>query len=610
VICPELYKKKKALLYEEIIDSSIKWGQGILTDGSPAGWTVDLRETILTPSYGEMLSYLFMEWVYMYRPDYVAGMTVAAGCLVSQIVLRSQLMAIPVRGLYIRPEPKADGMQKQIEGSLEEGKRVLLIDDLLHSAEISALKCVKILLEHRCIPVALAVILDFERSGQKDMENLGIPVHSIFTLKDLNMTPPSPPADNNLYLPWWKAGSVNSGVYYAPKSGPVAGEGRIFLGSDRGRFLALCPDGDLDWSFPVGETYRGIQTTPVYRNGCVYFGAYDGWTYCLKAKDGTLVWKQKWGDWVGCSSPLYAPGRDIFFTGVEYGKSGGDMISFSGTDGTLLWRFKTEEYVTCAPGLDMKSGTVFAGSLDNTLYALDIDRGEEKWRFITGGNIKGGIACDSETGCCYFTSYDGFFYCLSVKTGMPVWKRKLGRWLYSSPSLQGKYAVVTSEADHVFCLDKYTGKILWKRCLSSVWRMSGYPVIKYDRVYVGSAGGGIFVLSLKDGSILWFFQTGGPVMAPVGVFSTSKVPAGRSLLKPEGLKENSFNSIKDRLYYPGDSGLTHVFNSSATELIWSFYRFHKDKNPPPHRSVMIASSNDGYVYCFLEQTGKYYENTY
>ena len=596
ILSDETYKKYKDILHSRVIDNSIKWGQGILMDKSPAGWTVDLRETILEPYYADIISSLFMKWISLYRPDYVAGMTVAAGCLVSQIVLKSHLCKIPVKGLYIRRNAKKDGMQRQIEGPLKEGGRVLLVDDLLHSAEIAALQSIDILTKHKCIPVALSVILDFDRSGRKDLEKLGIPVHHIFTLHDLNMTP-SLCENNSLYALSWRGGPVNSGRYYAPKSGPVAGGKRIFLGSDRGRFLSLLSDGRPDWFFSVGETYRGIQTTPLYRKGRVYFGAYDGWTYCLKGSNGRVIWKEKWGDWVGCSSPVYSPGKDIFFVGIEYGQAGGDMCAFSGEDGLLYWRFKTKDYITCAPGLHEPSSTVFAGSLDNSLYALNMADGKEKWRFTTGGHIKGGITADKRA--CYFTSYDGYLYCLNIETGRVLWKRKLGRWLYSRPAVNKDVIVVTTEADYVFCLNKYSGKILWKRCLSDKWRMSAYPVIKYGRVYVGSAGGAIFVLSLKDGKPLWMFQTGAPVMAPVGVFSPSELPVNNLHFKGSNLKKNSFARVKDMLFYPGEAGLTHVFNEDRTELLWSYQHF--SSNPlSPYSNVMIASSNDGYLYCFLE----------
>jgi len=589
----ERYRK---ILYSEIVDNAIKWGRGILMDGSPAGWTVDLREAILTPELAHVISQLFMPLIDRYRPDYVAGMTVAAGCLVSQLVLLSHIRGVPVKGLYIRREPKGDGMQRQIEGQLRENSKVLLLDDIINSSDV-ALKCIEQLVKHRCIPVALAVILNFQNSGEHDIKKLGIPLHHIFTLGDINMKPPAGQEDNTMFLPVWKAGPVNSGAYYAPKSGPVSGEGRIFLGSDRGYFISLHSNGFPDWFFPVRETYRGIQVTPVYRKGRVYFGAYDGYTYCLKASSGKVMWKQKWGDWVGCSSPAFAPSEDLFFIGIEYGSHGGDLCAFNGIDGTLKWRFKTGEYVTCAPGINSNTNTVFVGSLDKTVYALDLHEGTEKWRFLTDGDIKGGITTDYTTDYCYFTSYDGHLYCLN-NTGETVWKRKLGHWLYSRPAVSNDMVLIGTEADYIFSLNKMTGKIIWKRCMSDEWKMCAYPVIKHGRVYAGSYGGTVYVMSLYDGSILWSFKTGGPVMAPCGIFPSRKIRVDKPVLKQGKLKKNTFNVHGDRLYYPGPGGLTHIFNSDATRLLWSVYSLQKEI--PSYSNTLVASSNDGYIYCFVE----------
>ena len=54
--------------------------------------------------------------------------------------------------------------------------------------------------------------------------------------------------------------------------------------------------------------------------------------------------------------------------------------------------------------------------------------------------------------------------------------------------------------------------------------MDGSPVIVGDKVVFGSGDGWVFVLSLKDGSKLWSYEIGRPIM------SSPAVVDGRVLL--------------------------------------------------------------------------------
>ena len=70
------------------------------------------------------------------RPDVIAG--VATGAIAIGILVAEE-MGLPF--IYIRPEAKKHGRQNQIEGHLDKGKNVLVIEDLI-STGMSSLKAV------------------------------------------------------------------------------------------------------------------------------------------------------------------------------------------------------------------------------------------------------------------------------------------------------------------------------------------------------------------------------------------------------------------------------------------------------------------------------------
>ncbi len=47
-------------------------------------------------------------------------------------------------------------------------------------------------------------------------------------------------------------------------------------------------NGEKLWSFVAGGR---VDSPPTYCAGLIVFGCRDGWVYCLKENDGSLVWR-------------------------------------------------------------------------------------------------------------------------------------------------------------------------------------------------------------------------------------------------------------------------------------------------------------------------------
>jgi hypothetical protein len=79
----------------------------------------------------------------------------------------------------------------------------------------------------------------------------------------------------------------------------------------------------------------------------------------------------------------------------------GPLRQFTG----VKWKFKTNGYVVSSPAL--ADGTVYFGSTDGALYAVDRDAGTLKWKAATGSRVVSSPAVAN--GIVYFGSYDGKF---------------------------------------------------------------------------------------------------------------------------------------------------------------------------------------------------------
>ena len=89
------------------------------------------------------------------KPDVIAG--VATGAIAHGILVAQEL-GLPF--VYVRPEPKKHGRKNQIEGFIEPGQNVVVIEDLISTGG-SSLKAVKALEEVGCTVLGMAAIFTY-----------------------------------------------------------------------------------------------------------------------------------------------------------------------------------------------------------------------------------------------------------------------------------------------------------------------------------------------------------------------------------------------------------------------------------------------------------------
>lgn len=70
------------------------------------------------------------------------------------------------------------------------------------------------------------------------------------------------------------------------------------------------------------------------------------------------------------------------------------------TPGTKLWEFTTRGRITSTPALG-EDGTLYFGSFDKRLYALDAATGQQRWSYLTSEEIHSSPVLDEE-GRVYF----------------------------------------------------------------------------------------------------------------------------------------------------------------------------------------------------------------
>jgi len=112
------------------------------------------------------------------KPDVIAG--VATGAIAIGVLVAQEL-GVPF--VYVRPEPKKHGRQNQIEGYIESGQNVVVIEDLI-STGMSSLNAVKALQQENITVKGMVAIFSYGFNFAQ--ENFSAANIDLTTLSDYN----------------------------------------------------------------------------------------------------------------------------------------------------------------------------------------------------------------------------------------------------------------------------------------------------------------------------------------------------------------------------------------------------------------------------------------
>jgi eukaryotic-like serine/threonine-protein kinase len=190
------------------------------------------------------------------------------------------------------------------------------------------------------------------------------------------------------------------------------------------------------------------------------------------------------------------------------------------------WVFQTAGAIWGSPALSQ--GSVFIGSDDGNLYALDARTGSLRWKFASQGIVRSQPAIAN--GLVYFTSDDGLLYAIHVKDGKQAWSADFGNsldqtkrenlggasptdydYVQSSPVVSDGTVYAGSLDGHLYALTADTGKIIWT--FSTAGKIRATPAVDQGTVYIGSWDKLFYALDAQTGQIRWTSPVGGEVQS-------------------------------------------------------------------------------------------------
>jgi outer membrane protein assembly factor BamB len=205
------------------------------------------------------------------------------------------------------------------------------------------------------------------------------------------------------------------------------------------------------------------------------------------------------------SSPVFADGTVYFGTGE------GMLYALDARTGTERWAFETQDTIHSSPAV--ADGTVYVGNMESRLYAIDADTGQEQWHFQAGidttyynqhGLQSSPVVAD---GCVYVGGRDGGLHVVDAQTGEALWKFDTSfSWVLGSAAVANDRVYLgTSDTDMLRAIDSTTGVEAFSVPLGSCVYSS--PAIVGATIYVGTCAGALFAIDATSGDVHWKFRT-------------------------------------------------------------------------------------------------------
>jgi outer membrane protein assembly factor BamB len=173
-----------------------------------------------------------------------------------------------------------------------------------------------------------------------------------------------------------------------------------------------------------------------------------------------------------------------------------------------VWRAKAGRRFTGR--LVVVGETIFGGSVDRKVYAVDLGSGQTQWSSRLGGTIGGGVLVSGDTVYAASSRPEGRTYALDAKTGRRFWRTSTGP--VSAPlALIDSVLVAETQRGEVIGLSPATGAIRWRRKIGT----ARIPAIPADSgTLIVATVDSLYRLRSGDGKVVVRVASPGAILSP------------------------------------------------------------------------------------------------
>ena len=178
----------RAKLLELIRRDAFKLGEFTLASGAKSNYYIDGRLLTLSSDGAHVLARVILAMIEGEEIDAVGGMTMGADPIIGAVLAVADANGRRLNGFLCRKQKKDHGTGRQIEGNLDAGDKVLMVEDVVTTGG-STLRAIDAVEELGGEVVRVIAMVDRLAGAADAFAERGYDFTPIFTVRDLGIEP-------------------------------------------------------------------------------------------------------------------------------------------------------------------------------------------------------------------------------------------------------------------------------------------------------------------------------------------------------------------------------------------------------------------------------------
>lgn len=179
-----MYEQQR--LIDLIRRDALRFGDFTLASGKQASYYLDCRKLTLDGEGANVIAAGILDSLGDDIPDAVGGMAIGADPITAAVIMLAWQKNITMKGFIVRKEAKGHGTGQQVEGPVESGQRVVMLEDVITTGG-SSLRAIEHARAHGLVVDRLITIVDRGEDSARVFSDVDVKFTSLLHVSDLGV---------------------------------------------------------------------------------------------------------------------------------------------------------------------------------------------------------------------------------------------------------------------------------------------------------------------------------------------------------------------------------------------------------------------------------------
>lgn len=179
----------KQALMTLVRDKALRFGDFTLASGKKAKYYLDGKQVTLDSVGCKLVGEGLLGLLGSKLPAAVGGMAIGADPITAAVITMAGVQGHALRGFMVRKEPKGHGTQRYLEGPVQPGEEVAIVEDVVTTGG-SSLAAIERCEEFGLKVTRVLAIIDRMEGGAEAFRARGYEFASLLTIRDFGIEPP------------------------------------------------------------------------------------------------------------------------------------------------------------------------------------------------------------------------------------------------------------------------------------------------------------------------------------------------------------------------------------------------------------------------------------